>query len=597
MMKPFRLSFFYPTGRVLWALWLAALALPGGGARAQAPGFTQAAPLGAGPGGGQAAGEKLAADAQGNVYVTGSFSGTIDFGSTRLTSAAAGSRNGFVAKRGPTGSWLWAVRIGQSASDQGTDIVVDDNGYAYVAGTVSGPGTQFGSTTLPAGRLFVAKLDPAGNWLWAVSGGGNNVTSVNGLAVQPNGSAVAVTGSFYGSTTFGTTPALTSAGNDDAFVARLDGAGTWQWARSGGGSLTDKGLAVALDATGNTCLTGSFASSTATFGPTSLAQTPSPSLVIIGIPVIPTDVFVARLDAAGNWLWALGVGSNATDYSTGLALDSGGDAYVVGNYSGASITLGSTTLTSASNYSYNGGGYGSTAPGYELFVAKLSPAGTWFWATRAGLSSGGMGTGKVYMVGTDLALDASGSACVTGSMRGNFQDPASAYFGTTILPVAVGSVELFAARLTAGGTWQWVVKATSFVYGQGIASSGDGGTIYLAGTFSGASASFGPFTIANANNNSYTGYFAQLGGTVATGTTAARPASAVALWPNPARTSVQATGFAPGQPVQVLDAMGRVVLRVTVPANGPLLLPLPATLRPGIYLVWAPGQQSRLQVD
>ena len=455
---------------------LALLALPGSPARAQAPAFAQATSFGVEAGGGSISGDKLAADAQGNVYVTGTYAGDIDFGSLHLSGAG-----GFVAKRGPTGNWLWALRIEKGTTDrapynQTTDIAVDDNGYPYVLGNLTAIGAQFGSTTLASTGVFVAKLDPAGTWLWAVAGGnGTTLGSCTGtsLAVQGDGSALAITGMFRGSVRFGPLAvATTSVNNTDAFVARLDGAGNWQWVQRGGGSQYDQGRTVALDAGGNVFCTGDYSSSTATFGPTALPLTPAG-----GIVVAPSDIFVVRLDAAGNWLWALSVGSNDIDTPAGLAVGSDGNAYVAGNYQGATVTLGSTTL---SHRNFNG------QPSNELFVAKLTPAGTWLWATRAGGAYGAMGISQaVNLVGRDLAVDAANNPCVTGSLQvgANVGTSATAYFGTNTL-LATLSNDLFVARLTAGGTWQWALKATGTGtdQGRGIASSSTG-TVYVAGDF------------------------------------------------------------------------------------------------------------------
>ncbi|GAA4042929.1 hypothetical protein GCM10022409_31090 [Hymenobacter glaciei] len=452
---------------------LALLTLPGSTARAQAPAFTQATSFGFQAGGGSISGDKLAADAQGNVYVTGTYAGDIDFGSIHLS-----GDGGFVAKRGPTGNWLWALRIekGGNFDSQNTDIAVDDNGYPYVLGNLPAAGAQFGSTTLALTGVFVAKLDPAGTWLWAVAGGSRtalgNCTGTS-LAVQGNGSALAITGRFAGSVSFGSLAvATTSPNNTDAFVARLDGAGNWLWVQRGGGSQYDQGRTVALDAGGNVFCTGDYSSSTATFGTTALPLTPAG-----GIVVAPSDIFVVRLDAAGNWLWALSVGSNDIDTAVGLAVGSDGNAYVAGNYQGSMVTLGSTTL---SHRNFNG------QPSNELFVAKLTPAGTWLWATRAGGAYGAMGISQaVDLVGMDLAVDAANNPCVTGSLQvgANVGTSATAYFGTNTL-LATLSIDLFVARLTAAGTWQWALKATGTGTdrGRGIASSSTG-TVYVAGDF------------------------------------------------------------------------------------------------------------------
>jgi hypothetical protein len=69
------------------------------------------------------------------------------------------------------------------------------------------------------------------------------------------------------------------------------------------------------------------------------------------------------------------------------------------------------------------------------------------------------------------------------------------------------------------------------------------------------------------------------------------------LWPSPARGSVTVAGLPAGQPVQLLDLTGRVLLKAKLPASGPLELELPAGLRPGRYVVRGGGQALRLAVE
>ena len=127
----------------------------------------------------------------------------------------------FIAKLDPSGNLLWAVQAGGSRIDFGSDITLDGSGNAYVTGSF-GSTAAFGSVSLTASGshdIFVAKLDPSGNWLWTVQAGGNHSDISCGIALDGAGNAC-VAGNFYDNTNFGN-HALTSIGYMDLFVAKL----------------------------------------------------------------------------------------------------------------------------------------------------------------------------------------------------------------------------------------------------------------------------------------------------------------------------------------------------------------------------------------
>jgi hypothetical protein len=248
----------------------------------------------------------------------------------------------------------------------------------------------------------------------------------------------------FGSTT------LISNGAMEVFVAKIDTDGVWQWAKSCGGTSSEWGNDISVDTSGNVYIIGSFFG-TASFGSTSLNSLGS------------EDVFVAKLDTNGVWQWAKNGGGTQTDRGYGVSVDTSGNVYITGDFWGTA-SFGSTTLTSLGNS--------------DIFVAKLSTIGVWQWAKSAG-SGGNMGE-----TGTDIAVDSSGNAYVTGY----FMDTAT--FGTTSL-TSQGSQDVFIAKLDTDGVWQWAKN------GGGTSSDGGSditvdtsGNIYVTGSFS-ATAIFG----------------------------------------------------------------------------------------------------------
>ena len=211
---------------------------------------------------------------------------------------------------------LWANKAGGTNYEycNSNSIAVDANGNSYVTGYFNGSAT-FGIITLTSNGsydIFVAKLDSNGNWLWAKQAGGINYDCGNSIAVDASGN-IYVTGRFRNTAIFGTTT-VTGSNSNDIFVAKLDSNGNWLWAKQAGGADNDCGYGIAVDASGNIYVSGWF-QGVANFGNTNITGT-----------VNSLDIFVAKMDSNGNWLWvnkAGGTSTDNTDNGNSIAVDSG----------------------------------------------------------------------------------------------------------------------------------------------------------------------------------------------------------------------------------------------------------------------------------
>jgi hypothetical protein len=398
-------------------------------------------------------GNSIAVDGSGNIYVTGRFSGAATFGSTTLTSG--GSTDIFVAKVDHGGKFVWAISAGGSISyDEGNSIAVDGSGSVLVAGSFTDTAT-FGSTTLISKGgfdVFVAKVDGGGKYRWAVSAGGGDRDDGFSIAVDGSGNSY-VTGKYQGTTTFGSTTLTTEKGGQETFVAKLDRGGKFLWSVSAGGSTAqDNAPSIALDSSGNSYITGAF-HDTATYGNTTLTSRGY------------SDIFVAKLDRDGKFLWAVSAGGTSLDWGVSVALDGSANSYVTGRFS-EGATFGSTTLTSR----------GAT----DIFVGKLNRDGDFLWA----VSAGGIG---IHDCGHSISVDGSGNSYITGEFSG------VATFGSTTL-TSNGLFDVFVAKLDNRGNLG-VASASSTGAALGLSISLDGsGNSYLTGWFGGA-ATFGSTTL------------------------------------------------------------------------------------------------------
>lgn len=387
----------------------------------------------------------------GNSYVTGSFSGTETFGDISLTSS--GSDDVYAAKLDGNGNFVWAVKAGGDGDDCGYDIAVDSLGDLYVTGYFSGVAT-FGTTTLTSSGgtdLFAAKLNNSGAWLWAVNAGGSEEDLAYGIAVDSASNAY-LTGRFAGTAAFGDN-SLTSFGFNDIFAAKLGTNGNWLWAVKAGGNNQDDAHGIAVDANADVYLTGTFRY-TATFGTISATCTGW------------NDVFAAKLDTDGNWLWIANGGGDSSyaDAAYGIAVDSEGFAYLTGDFFGTAA-FGSSIFTS------NGG--------KDIYVAKLDANGNWLWADKAG--------GTATDSGLDIALDSNSNAYLTGYFQDTIELGSLSLTGN-------GLYDIFFAKLDANGNWLWAEEAGSSSNDDGRSIALDANdNIYLHGVFSGI-ASFGGFS-------------------------------------------------------------------------------------------------------
>ncbi len=361
-------------------------------------------------------GNGIAVDALGGCYVTGSFEGTARFGSTNLT--VVGQYDVFVAKYDRDGNLLWVNQAGGTSYDVPSGIAVDKDRESYVTGYYQ-TNAWFGTNELTNGvrsDVFTAKLDAAGNWLWARQGGGEESDVGRGIAVHTNKNCC-VTGFFYSSNAVFAPVFLTNRGpsgsSSDIFVASYDTAGNLLWARGAGGSGSDGGYGIGVDTLGFWRATGFIASSNAWFLSTNVLY-PSIMLSTVG----NSDVFVAKFDSVGDVRWAKRAGGTSGDLGRAIAVNAAGQSFVTGSFTSNNAAFGGTILVSA----------GSS----DIFVAAWEADGTAVWAKRAG--------GTASDTGLGIGLDAEGASHVAGSFSS-----ASAAFGVTNL-ATLGLSDLFVSR-------------------------------------------------------------------------------------------------------------------------------------------------------
>ncbi|QKG51590.1 hypothetical protein [Hymenobacter sp. BRD67] len=524
--------------------------------------------------GGTSSVNNILADGSGGYVISGSFTGTITLGSFILTSK--GNQDLFVARLSSLGSYSQAVSFGGIGTEAGGSLVLDATGSVIIAGSFDSPTINFGTSTLTKisasgtnSDLFIARLNLAGQWTQAALAGGPGEMSVTGIALDPTGTTVVV-GSFTGgNATFGSLTVQSDSYGGAFFVARLSSTGSWTQALTANGDVPNSASGVAVDANGSawvygTCLSGG----TLTFG--SFTLTTATGMA----------VFVARLNRTGTWVQlSKATSASSVIYSADIALDKSGNAVVIGNFRGADVNFGTTSLT------YNG--LRNSQSSDNLFVARLTGGGSWTQAVQA--------TGSNYHSASSLALDANGNVLLTGT----FRSPSITFGATTLTnsnsnPGATLTDDIFLARLTMAGTWASAIQAGGM--GNDFPSSVlvDGSSAIIAGNFQ-QNAAFGALTISTPATS--TGFIARTGNILSSSQPNAIP-SICFLAPNPATAASMLTlsAMAAPCPIQLLDALGREVRSFVLPAHATTLLLDLAGLPAGIYVVRYGLTNTRLEI-
>jgi len=291
-------------------------------------------------------------------------------------------------------------------------------------------------------------------WARGVGGNGDDY----GWAVATDSDRnVYVTGYFSELAAIGPTN-FTSHGGHDIFVAKYDRNGNPLWSTRAGGPTDDQGRAIASDSSGDLYLTGYFRSN-GVFGATNVLSRGA------------EDVFLAKLDSSGRWLWTATAGGANADEGRSVAVDDQGNSYIAGIFF-ASAAFGTNVVESR----------GQT----DIVIARASAAGEWLWAR----SFGGAG----FDESRGIAVSRNGECYVTGFFNGTAEFP-----GTNL--TTRGGSDIFIAKFDLDGELLWVQQAGGSSGDEGHAVAvDDENHVYVTGGFAGTANVFGTNLVAQGSN-------------------------------------------------------------------------------------------------
>jgi hypothetical protein len=268
----------------------------------------------------------VAAAPDGGWYVAGSFMKTVSFVANGVEFKSKGGTDAFLVKLAKTGEVEWVKQYGGAYNDTILHVAVDAQGSVYVQGHFMDKADWGAPAPLVAAGgkdndIVLAKYDANGDHVWSKRFGNQFDDVAGGLTVDPAGN-VTMVGSFDKSVSFGEGDEHVSNGEADIYVARFDGTGKLDWAKTYGGDRADVGWGVAADAAGNTVMTGWF-ENTVDFGKTTLGAITSKG---------NKDVFAIKHDPAGNVVWVQTWGDKDHDQGRAVAIDAKGGAIIAGLY-------------------------------------------------------------------------------------------------------------------------------------------------------------------------------------------------------------------------------------------------------------------------
>ncbi len=275
-------------------------------------------------------GQGVSADGAENVYVTGQFASEVDFNPAGGTVYVSnGADDAFLSKFDSSGSFSWARVWGGSGSDAGRGVTGDSSGNAYVTGVFldSVDFDPSGGTLVASNGgtdAYLSKFDPLGNFQWVRTWGGTDGDIGFGVAVDGSGS-VYVTGGFQGEVDFYPgigTDLHNSNGSSDVYLSSFGTSGSFQWARTWGGSALDEGYGVAANSSGAVFVTGGFQAEV-DFNPEGGTARLSNG---------GDDVFLSRFDSSGSFQWVRTWGGNNLDRGRGVGIDPYGNVFAAGRF-------------------------------------------------------------------------------------------------------------------------------------------------------------------------------------------------------------------------------------------------------------------------
>ncbi len=484
-------------------------------------------------------GTDVCTDIYGYVYTVGVIDGTARIGGQQLSDGS------FIAKYRPDGICIWSKLLPGGNAIHTCSIINGKDGSLYLNGNINGTSIM-GNDTLSNGSVFIAKLDTAGNVLWARSGGNSNdEILLHNLTVDNNGNVTTVANTLSGS-------GINFGGNV------VSGSGPYMVRYNTSGDLTlekflvQKGqtdiFSIAADVASNIYASGFAYDTVILDNGTSLVSKKSTALII-------------KYNTSGDINWVKTTTGGEAIANVIVADKNGSNLYVLGE---AQDTVRFDSYSSLPDY------FG------QLFLAKYDSSGAAIWAKRFGGPGSGLSVGAYNYFAKAIVIDDNQNITIGG----NFTDKLM-FNGSNILSNVGANV--FVAQFDPAGTFNWAMGGGGRINTTLEGMCNTGSSIYTIGTYNSANAVFGYY---NLSGNLSTGksnlFFAQIADVTGIQNTD-QFSSTAAVYPNPAHNTITVDHISAGTAIRVVDVAGKVLLSKTAASEKETINI--AALLPGIYLL------------
>jgi len=318
-------------------------------------------------------------------------------------------------------------------------VSIDHHHNEIISGFQNG-NTHFGSTILPFYGNFdayLAKYDSSGILLWVNDIGGTDDDKAYRTVIDDSDNIYIVGGFVSNHLRFSSTDsmAITSAGNQNFFLAKYDKNGNFLWSRNGGkatpASYACYAKAVTIDPSGNVIIGGYYSASMLIAGTTTTLPGTSGTV----------GVFVIKYAPNGTLIWADNVLSIANCAINAIACDNAGNIFVTGKNDDYMFTPADTIV--------------KTNPGDHMFLFKYNSSGVLQWADTLGKMLWTGSTDNTITSGNDLAVDNLGNIYVAG----NWLDTEYLVYDTVLsMYVPFYRQYGFLAKYSNSGAQTWMQK-------------------------------------------------------------------------------------------------------------------------------------------
>jgi hypothetical protein len=352
------------------------------------------------------------------------------------------------------------ISAGGTINDEGRHIAYDIDGNIYVCGDFGGTAT-FGTTTLTsAGNndIFLAKYNSNGDLQWAKRAGGTGSDRAYGITVSAT--EVYISGDFEGTANFNT-PSAT--GSNELTSAGNRDIYLAKYISNGDFQWAKRAGGTSDDIVYGVAVSGTEVYIAGYFNGTANFNTPSATGSNQITSIGGTDIFLAKFNSSGDFQWAKRAGGTSNDIAYGIAV-SATDVYISGSFSGTAnfntpSATGSNEITSAGNW--------------DIYLAKYNSSGTFQWARRAGGEYWDLASG-IAVSGTDVYI--------TGYFSGtaNFNTPSAT--GSNKIN-SDGDYDIFLAKFNSSGDFQWAKRAGGSFYDEAYGVAVNGTEVYITGYF------------------------------------------------------------------------------------------------------------------